>query len=386
MAKKQAARKTDWATVIVTIAVIIGALVVLGWNGWVNAAYALSPNIATVNGEGVSRQYFDFQLVNMKLMYEAYGGEDVWYGEDGTSAATLDSVKSSVLNGLITSAMVRQEAARRGIRLVDSDYDEIGKEVAERMADFTDEEKKTYGINEKWVRQQALDDKYYSLLEDVVKLKDTQVSGADFDARFEEYMANYLTENEKTLDETEVYMLRFEGSEDAANQAKALLDAGTDFVQLIREQETFEEGMGYEEPQLIDAGSSQEIIDAAYELAVGETSDVIAVEDEDGSGTTWYYIIKIASKIPADKDVLRAEQLEAFKTQTRDEAFDGVLSSLSESADVWSNPVAYQFASIPGVAEIKPSPSPTPPLDVPEGAIPSESAVTDEPTEAAAAE
>ena len=219
--------------------------------------------------------------------YESLFGSDVWSREiDGQSFETY--ARQQVRTKLIRVAYMNELADKRGVVLNREESANISKAAKEYLACVDDASAKRLGLTQEQIEQMftkfAIASRLYN---DMTANLQTEVS-ADY--------ARVITIQYISAD-----------SENAINNAKSRLDGGESFFYVARDVNN---GGDYE-CELRRGEMEKEFEEAAYNLATGETSQIVSCGGR-------YYIIRCVSdnektKTEANKnDIIEARKLEEF--------------------------------------------------------------------------
>lgn len=386
MAKKKALNKKSFQGIILTIVIVLLSLAVLGATALPNVFKRFGTKVVTVNGESVSKGYFEYCLTDLKISYEKYMGSTVWFDESGSSAQMVSNIKNSVANQLITYVACRQEAVRRGIVLSDEDKADIDKTVADKMgtapvsseeaADentavsmaYTPEEIKEYGIKEKYVRESATDAKYYEKLRENVESQ-YEFNEADYDAYFDEYK----TSNEMNETKMDVDIISFM-DEASANDVKKQIDDGLDFIEALKQNSLSYDSSQEYQSTIIDSSTSvnmpTEIVGTAFDTPEGGISAPFSITNSTGETEaetfTYYCILRVNSKTPPDWEQLKADKKEPYISEQKTTRFNELVKSLTDTETEGSevkvdvNDVLLSYMRIKGIPDVNPEPTKSP--------------------------
>lgn len=238
-----------------------------------------------------SQKAYDYEasilFADVRRQYESLFGSDVWSREiDGQSFETY--ARQQVRTKLIRVAYMNELADKRGVVLNREESANISKAAKEYLACVDDASAKRLGLTQEQIEQMftkfAIASRLYN---DMTANLQTEVS-ADY--------ARVITIQYISAD-----------SENLINSAKARLDGGESFFYVARD---INNGGDYE-CELRRGEMEKEFEEAAYNLATGETSQIVSCKGR-------YYIIRCVSdnektKTEANKnDIIEARKLEEF--------------------------------------------------------------------------
>lgn len=304
--------------------------------------------VATVNGEKITRQVFNAQLLahmqnapDMDLTQERY-------------------LKTGTLEGLIQSALLKQAADKEGIRVTGDDIgkkkdDEVERMLSVRFPDqrtkvrFLRKEKKTLEQYKKELRSQMTDDealKEQIIQEKLQALMESRVTLSDQDliASYDEVQASHILIDPKT--EAEAAKKAATATSGAAqtpvdgdalakkkaDELEAKIKAGADFATLAKENSA-DPGSAAKGGDLGWFRHDQMVkvfADAAFALQPGQVSE--PVKSDFG-----YHIIKvIARRSDLPKDFEKNKQMyhEQVLQQKKSMAWRDYAANLKQTATI----------------------------------------------------
>ena len=256
--------------------------------------------VAIVNGEKITKDQ----------LYEAF----------------LANGGSTVLEQLVSDRIIKQEAAKLGVKVTDEEVEtQIEKLIAENY----------YGIEEYY--QQAL--AQYGISEEALKdsirteLLLTGIVRSKIEVTDKE-VEEYFRENQEDFNIPEKIDVRhiLVESEEEANEILELLNKGEDFAELAKER-SLDPGSASEGGALGFVGRGhfvQEFEDAAFALAVGKYSEPVKTQHG-------YHIIEVLDRQEARKVEFSevAEEVEQALIEKKvNEKIEEEYNALREAADV----------------------------------------------------
>jgi parvulin-like peptidyl-prolyl isomerase len=356
MAKRKA-MQSNTKNVLITVAVVVAAVAILGATSIIATVNQLSGTVTKVNGEKITTPYYNFFLYNMKTMYES-SGEMTWdeVSADGQMSMT-DMIKDSAYQSALSAKITEQQAVERGFELTPEELAEVDTVVASYNTDWGADVIKELGLNDDMIKEiitsQMLSQRVY---DDVVK--DVTVDPAAFETFFQDY----LTQNGGLPMQFDADVIHTHTLEEAT-AVKAELDGGADFNTVWQAN-----NISHAEIPPTDAGTvlssdttAQEIMDAAMTMLPGDISEPIAVPD---SG---FDIIRLNNVLEPDEAAVRAEQEEIFLAQQKDTKFQDEQDAWLEASGavpnvqliaaikVGSLPAAPAALAAPAVPEFDPA-------------------------------
>lgn len=296
---------------------------------------------ATVNGQKITSQQLDEQVVAVKEFYKQQGMN--LEGEE--AAPLLEMLKGQVLDNMINQELVYQEAKKQGINPAKKD---IEKQVAELKAGFEDEaEYKRFlaanGISEP---------KLYDLVErDYMATELQKKVTADVKETTEEDALKYYQENKElytTPTQYEVRHILLSTMNKPGGQAKVEADAkaaamsvlnqlnqGKDFGSLAKEKsEDYGSASNGGSYTFKKGDAVKEFEDAALALKPGEYTKA-PVKTDFG-----YHIIKLEKIIPETVtpfDQVKSEIIANLNGKAKEEKFAKYMTEVSEKATIVNN-------------------------------------------------
>lgn len=264
-----------------------------------------------VNGKVISTEEYDKRLSQMREMYEAQNGADIWEQEIEPGKNFTQYLEDMVLDTMILEIVLEEEAIKAGIEI---ENEEVDDQLAKSKEYFPSEDEynkflKDSGMTEELLREtlrkEILIEKFLTLKsEDIDKLKP---SDAELKALYED--------RKSTFDTIEASHILLE-DEDEAKKIKERIDKGEDFAELAREFSicpSNQEGgnLGYFSRNEM----AKEFSDIAFNMEIGQISD--PVETQFG-----FHIIKLTDKKTTYEDADHEELAYQFKALKYNEMLD----------------------------------------------------------------
>ena len=261
--------------------------------------------VATVNGETITLGNYEKLLALNKLSMESYYGSDIWSKEVEDGKTYKDTLKYMVLQTMISSEVVYQQAKKDKILPTD-------EQVQEQIDSFNEQVKndkeyqnklKKMGIDEEFLKYQFSRD----LANNNLKAKftdDTKISESEMKKYYEENKDDFYTDTVtashillKTIDDNgnELSDEKKKEAKKKAEEALKKVKSGEDFAQVAKEYS--EDSTASNGGELGTFGRGQmvsEFENAAFSMKPGEISDIIKTQ-------YGYHIIKVTERVDEQK-------------------------------------------------------------------------------------
>ena len=261
--------------------------------------------VATVNGETITLGNYEKLLALNKLSMESYYGSDIWSKEVEDGKTYKDILKDMVLQTMISSEVVYQQAKKDKILPTD-------EQVQEQIDSFNEQVKndkeyqnklKKMGIDEEFLKYQFSRD----LANNNLKAKftdDTKISESEMKKYYEENKDDFYTDTVtashillKTIDDNgnELSDEKKKEAKKKAEEALKKVKSGEDFAQVAKEYS--EDSTASNGGELGTFGRGQmvsEFENAAFSMKPGEISDIIKTQ-------YGYHIIKVTERVDEQK-------------------------------------------------------------------------------------
>ncbi|MDR2904086.1 MAG: SurA N-terminal domain-containing protein, partial [Clostridiales bacterium] len=380
MAKKRALQKNT-QSIVITVVVLIASLAILGAASIITIVNQFSDTVATVNGEKVTKPYFNFLLYDQKLRTESQVGPDIWDYDMGGQGTMEDSAKSNAYTTAVQTKIMKQQAGKSGIALSEEDNTQIDTGITETKTALGDEAIRLIGLNDAILKEiitdQILSDKLY---EDITK--DVVVNPEEFETYFQDYM----TQNYNALTQIDADVIHTNTAEEAA-MAKAEIDGGADFIEVLKRTSLdYDNTAEYTSAQLTASDLyPQDLISEVLLMLPGDVSEVIESVE-----TTSFYVVRLNNIVEPDEAQLRPIQEETYLNQQKQTLFQTQMTTWEGESDIKPNQDLLAVLSIAAISPpATPVPSATPPAfdplapETPDGEVaPIEGeTATDAPTE-----
>ncbi|SMP51566.1 peptidylprolyl isomerase [Anoxynatronum buryatiense] len=314
---KKMQRKTGVNLLLVLLAVTL-LLTACGGNG---EAAIPEDAVAVVNGTPISNQDFENTLALMKMNYEMEMGPGFFDEPDNEEGMTLlDTIKEQVLERLIFTEIILQEAATHDIALNEEEFNETMEMFMGFIKD--DEELMNFmeqnNIDETYFRREMekellmmeFQDYYLSYIE--VTDEDAQ---AYFDANPDLFTFDQVAASHILVD-----------TEEKARELRSQLDEGADFALLAAEHSTCPSAAqggdlgSFGRGQMVPAFEN-----AAFSMEAGDISDPVQTE-------FGWHVILVNERINETDDFEEAKDY--IISQLRQDQLMAHIEALRESAEV----------------------------------------------------
>lgn len=263
----------------------------------------LSETVADVNGTKITLGQYEFMLKMNKASVEStIGGTERWDQKDQNGETYKDKYKTLVLDQMINTELLAQNAEKEGIKVTDKEVQSSFNELKTYIN--SDEEIKgaaeELGINDEFLKEQAKlslliqksQEKFY---------KEGKVSESEmkeyYDKHIDEYKKDEVEASHiliKTTDDNNKPLSEAEQKKAKAKAEKVLKEvkAGGDFAELAKKYSD-DPGSAAQGGALGAFGKGmmvQEFEDAAFGMEPGEISDLVKTD-------FGYHIIKVTDRI-----------------------------------------------------------------------------------------
>ncbi|MDD4170996.1 MAG: peptidylprolyl isomerase [Syntrophomonas sp.] len=293
-----------------------------------NSQKQASPNIATVNGEGINQSEFDMHYNLIKTNLEQQQGVAF---DEAKDKELIDRIKSATYDDLIVQKIIRQEAKKQGVTVSSEEVDSVLNQFKEsKNSTEVDGYKKfldTLQMTEGDLRLQIETSQLYEKLQE----KTTgEIKVSDTDAQ------NYYNENQimfKDPGGIQIFHILVD-SEQLASEIIVKLKQGDDFAALAQQYSSdpgSKDRGGDVGPVNESTNFVPEFKQAALALQPGQLNPQ-PIKSDFG-----YHIIKAGDKKDA-RQLSFAEVKDSLKVQMemeqRNKAFETYLEELKNKADI----------------------------------------------------
>ena len=293
-----------------------------------NSQKQASPNIATVNGEGINQSEFDMHYNLIKTNLEQQQGVAF---DEAKDKELIDRIKSATYDDLIVQKIIRQEAKKQGVTVSSEEVDSVLNQFKEsKNSTEVDGYKKfldTLQMTEGDLRLQIETSQLYEKLQE----KTTgEIKVSDTDAQ------NYYNENQimfKDPGGIQIFHILVD-NEQLASEIIVKLKQGDDFAALAQQYSSdpgSKDRGGDVGPVNESTNFVPEFKQAALALQPGQLNPQ-PIKSDFG-----YHIIKAGDKKDA-RQLSFAEVKDSLKVQMemeqRNKAFETYLEELRNKADI----------------------------------------------------
>lgn len=290
------------------------SLVVSSFSGCGSKGSGLTGGVRLENGEiqensvvvkigniGIKYRTIKNYCYFLKQQYEPVFGEKIWEYSISKDGNIGDEAKQEIINMVSQIAIIEEEAEKEEIELTNDEKDEATGRAEEIMANASDEDKKEYLLSVQSLSEvfaaNALAEKMFYLATDDADTNVTEEEARQIRIQYIHLITNGTKENgtkvqlseeekKKTLDRANTLLQEAQSVEDFASFAKSNSEDVQSEITIGKDSD------------LIDTAA----VGAAFELAVGEFSPVIA-------GDSGYYIIRLVSDNDEDATYARREEI-----------------------------------------------------------------------------
>lgn len=277
--------------------------------------------VAVVNGNPISRTTYENTLALMKMNYEMEMGPGFFDEPDNEEGLTLlDTIKEQVLERLIFTEVVLQDAVEHGIELEEEEFNE----TMEMFMGFIeeDEDLKNFmaqnNISEDYFRQEMRNE---LLMMEYQEHYMSHLNITDEDAR------EYYDNNPEMFSTNQVAASHILVEDEAlALDLKAQLDDGADFAELAVAHSTCPSSAQGGDLGYFGRGQMvPEFENAAFAMEVGDISDPVQTQ-------FGWHIILLTDRIDEAGDFESAKTV--IINQLQQEELMAHIESLQESAEI----------------------------------------------------
>lgn len=281
--------------------------------------------IARVNGVEILEEEYnkllDYYLSELRAKHDLT--DDVLNKDIGTGMTLLDSLKSDVLETLIITQIIAEEAAKNNIEIDEEEFQQIFEENHLKLMEENEEYRKTIednNIDEEFIKSQMKKD-WLGYQYKVFYLDNLEIT--------DETARTFYDENGDMfhVEEIKARHILVDEEEEARDLIKRIED-GEDFAELAKAHSTepgAEESGGDLGYFGQDVNFVPEFKEAAFALEVGEVSEPVKTE-------FGYHVILVEDKIEEHKDF--EEVKEGIKYSLRESDYQNHISEIYEKADI----------------------------------------------------
>ena len=257
--------------------------------------------VAIVNGQDITLGNYEKLLYLNKSSMESYYGSGIWSQEIEEGKTYEDMLKDMVLQTMIGSEVIYQQAEKDKVAPTDKQVQEQIDSFNESIKDDTDYQKelKDMGIDEEFLKFQFARDLANTNLQAKFG-EDTKISEDEMKKYYDENKDDFYTDTVtashiliKTIDDNgkELSEAKKKEAKKKAEEVLAKVKAGEDFAELAKKYSEDSSASSGGELGTFGRGKMvTEFENAAFAMKAGEISDI--VETEYG-----YHIIKVTERV-----------------------------------------------------------------------------------------
>lgn len=295
--------------------------------------------VATVNGEAITLGNYEKLLSLNKSSMEAYYGSDIWSTKvsSDNNKTYKDTLKEMVLDTMITSEVVYQQAKKDKVLPTDKEVQEQIDSFKESIKKDEDYQKqlKDMGINDEFLKFQFTRDLANSNLKAKFE-KDAKISDDEMKKYYEknkkDYYTNTVTASHillKTIDDNgkELSDKKKAEAKKKAEEALKKVKNGEDFAEVAKEysQDTSNASNGGELGTFGKGQMVKEFEDAAFSMKPGEISDLVKTQ-------YGYHIIKVTDRV--DKQQSYDEVKNQIKSTLASDKYNQYVEKLTKDSKI----------------------------------------------------
>lgn len=306
-----------------TIAIVVVLLVALtAMAGCGNGNSIPEDAVATVNGQPLETQDYEKTLALMKMNYETEMGADLFEEEEENDEAMtlLDTIKEQVLERMIFTEIILQEAQAKDLSIDEEELDE----TMEMFWQFMEEEEDMVAFLE----ENQIDKDFFrkEMSRELMMIEYQQHYLENQEVSEEEALEFYEANQDMfSSDQVEASHILVE-TEEEAQDIKAQLEEGADFAQLAQSFSMCPSAAEGGNLGMFPRGSMvPPFEEAAFSMEEGEISD--PVETDFG-----WHIIYVTQRIREEQDFEATK--ETIKQQIRQGALQDHIEELRETAEI----------------------------------------------------
>lgn len=292
--------------------------------------------VAIVNGQDITLGNYEKLLALNKSSMEAYYGKDIWSQEIEKGKTYEDALKDMVLQTMIGSEVIYQQAEKEKVAATDKQVQEQIDSFNESIKDDAEykEQLKKIGINDKFLKFQFARDISNTNLQKKFE-EDTKISDSEMKKYYEENKSSFYTDTVtashiliKTQDDKgkELSDEKKKEAKKKAEEALAKVQGGEDFAKVAKEYSQDSSAANGGDLGTFGRGQMvKEFEDAAFSMKDGEISGI--VETQYG-----YHIIKVTKRV--DKQETYDEVKDQIKTTLAGEKYSEYVEKLKSDSKI----------------------------------------------------
>lgn len=287
--------------VALMLVILLGITFLVGCDKKIYITTGLKDNeIFKISGEKCGLGEILLVLMTEKSRYEEELGDDIWQSAAQTAQMTLeDEIKQKVKNQLIELKLIEGFADNQQITIAEEVRNSIKQAATEYMLTLTEEQKKLIGITVEDVEN------LYTSFYKSEKVYDKLTANIDIEISDEEARVievNYifiatckLDENNNKIPYTQDELVNVNTK---VEEVKELLDKGNDFLNLATQySDSKNVTRSFARGEMVEAFEK-----AAFELEVGETSQVVTTNDG------YYFIYCVSDYLKDETELKKVEK------------------------------------------------------------------------------
>lgn len=292
--------------------------------------------VATVNGQEITLGNYEKLLALNKSSMESYYGSDIWSTEVEEGTTYEDTLKDMVLESMISSEVIYQQAEKEKVAPTDEEVQEQIDSFNESIKEDTDyqNELKNMGINDEFLKFQFARDIANQNLQSHYE-ENTEVSETDMEKYYEDNKDDFYTDT-VTASHILIKTQDDEGNElsdedkakakETAEEALAKVKSGEDFAEVAKEySEDTSASSGGELGTFGRGQMVEEFETAAFDMNAGDVSDI--VETQYG-----YHIIKVTERV--DEQQSYEDVKSTIKTTLLNDKYTEYIQNLEDEATI----------------------------------------------------
>lgn len=292
--------------------------------------------VAIVNGQDITLGNYEKLLALNKSSMEAYYGKDIWSQEIEKGKTYEDALKDMVLQTMIGSEVIYQQAEKEKVAATDKQVQEQIDSFNESIKDDAEykEQLKKIGINDKFLKFQFARDISNTNLQKKFE-EDTKISDSEMKKYYEENKSSFYTDTVtashiliKTQDDKgkELSDEKKKEAKKKAEEALAKVQGGEDFAKVAKEYSQDSSAANGGDLGTFGRGQMvKEFEDAAFSMKDGEISGI--VETQYG-----YHIIKVTKRV--NKQETYDEVKDQIKTTLAGEKYSEYVEKLKSDSKI----------------------------------------------------